>query len=82
MKASPPGKRFEHHYRRNHQGGPRKPVLIGLGVLMIVGGFVLGFVPGIPGIVLAVLGAAMISNESLAVARAFDRMERWIRARF
>jgi hypothetical protein len=39
----------------------------------------LGFVPGIPGVILVFLGAAFISTQSRAVARALDWAEMRLR---
>jgi hypothetical protein len=74
-----PGERFLNHYRRSNGNGP-KPILhrilyVGLGMLLILSGGLLGFAPLLPGIVLAVIGTAMIVSQLRSAALFLDRTE-------
>jgi hypothetical protein len=69
-----PGARFINLYRRWNEGGKgvlATIVALGLGLLLIIGGFVLAAVPGVPGIVLGVLGIAVIATR-------FPRLSMWL----
>jgi hypothetical protein len=48
--------------------------VIGLGLLLIVGGLAIGWLPG-PGGFVAVIGAARLGTEWLSVAKALDWTE-------
>jgi hypothetical protein len=76
LEASPPGRRFQERFFRNRRrrGTPlswRRLVKLGSGVLICLAGFFLMPAPG-PGWVVFVLGAALISDEFLFVARTLD----------
>jgi uncharacterized protein (TIGR02611 family) len=78
LKDQPPGKRFEHRYRRIHPsgggGGLRKALFIGGGfVVLAVGVFFLP-APG-PGLIVVAIGAGLMAQESLMAARVLDRTE-------
>jgi hypothetical protein len=78
-----PGKRFQSRYEKKHRDcrrGGRTLTWVAAAVL-IVTGIVLLVVPG-PGSVLIVLGAALLAEESLRVARALDWTEIRIRRLF
>jgi hypothetical protein len=79
LRHAPPGRRFQEHHRRKHKG-PIKALAIFAGMLLVVAGVLAGFVPGVPGFVLIMIGAAMLSSQSKAVARALDRAEVRVRA--
>jgi hypothetical protein len=72
-----PGSRFQARYRRVH-ASKRNPLhkafFIGLGVFIMAAGVFFLPAPG-PGMVIIAIGAAMIAQESLAMARFMDRME-------
>ncbi len=76
---SPPGKRFRSRYERSatRSGGKRTLTLIAAS-LLIAAGVVLLVIPG-PGSVLIVLGAALLAEASLSVARWLDWAELRIR---
>jgi hypothetical protein len=80
---SKPGKRFQNRYEKEQRGGGsggRTIKLVVAGLLIAVG-VVLLVVPG-PGSVFIVLGAALLAEESLSVARALDWTEMKIRRLF
>lgn len=65
------GERFLKTYERwrERSTGPIATILtIVIGTVMIVAGFLLGLVPGVPGIVLGLLGAALIAARFCRVA--------------
>jgi Putative transmembrane protein (PGPGW) len=73
-----PGQRFEARYRRasrTHTKGNRL-LKQWAAVAMIVVGVVLLVIPG-PGTVVIAVGAALLAEESLTVARYLDRLEVW-----
>ena len=77
LRRDPPGERFQRHYRRRHEQERGRLIrlrVVGLASVLIGVGVVLLFVPG-PGTVLIGLGAALVAEESLAVARALDWTE-------
>ena len=81
LRAAPPGERFELAYSANRKAGKRGwkrgaailagAVLVALGLFMLVA-------PG-PGILVLILGAALVAGESLPMARFLDRAELRIR---
>jgi hypothetical protein len=74
FKVDEPGERFLNLYERwrERSKGPAATVLIVLaGVVLIAGGLFLGLVPGVPGIVLGLLGFALIATR-------FRRMAIWL----
>jgi len=77
-----PGKRFVHFHRRWHQDvkGPGRTIgMVVIGFILIAGGIVLGFIPGIPGFVLLLPGVAMIAGPFRTPAEWLDRAEVAIR---
>lgn len=75
-----PGRRFEDRWRHRRPGGPaRKILVIGSGAVVFAAGLFFLPAPG-PGMVLLVLGAALVAEESRWVARALDRAEVLVRA--
>jgi hypothetical protein len=70
-----PGERFSKHRERMKQK-PRShnAVALGLGVLLVVGGGVLLFMPG-PGSLLIVFGLGLIASHSRRLAGVLDRAE-------
>jgi len=74
FKEDEPGERFVNTHRRwrEHSHGLAATVIIIVsGVVLIAGGFLLGLVPGVPGIVLGLLGFALIAAR-------FRRMAIWL----
>ena|SRR5689334_4359693 len=68
------GERFlkTHEFWRERANGPYvSAILLGLGILLVVAGFLLGLVPGVPGVVLGVLGLALIATR-------FRRLAVWL----
>jgi Flp pilus assembly protein TadB len=77
FKAGPPGRRFQQQfrYRQQFRSGPvRKALIIAGGILVAAAGIFFLFAPG-PGIIILLIGAVMIAQESFLAARAFDRIE-------
>ena len=76
-----PGERFQNRYKKKQRSGSSgtgrmlKRVAAGL---LIAAGIVLLVIPG-PGSVLIVLGAALLAEESLSIARGLDWTEMRIR---
>lgn len=82
IKRGRPGRRFQDHHESMHlarRGVRRRIQSTLIALLLIAAGVALGFVPGIPGVILVFLGAAFISAQSRAVARALDWVEMRIR---
>lgn len=72
-----PGKRFQNRYyrRRERRCTPLvKPFYMLLGAMILISGLILMPAPG-PGCLVALIGATMLAEESLAVARTLDSME-------
>lgn len=70
------GTRFRAH-RRRKQARPhtmRTIVVVGIGVLLVLVGIVLLFLPG-PGLLIGAIGLTLIAEESLLVARWLDRAD-------
>ena len=77
FKADPPGKRFQLQFKRRHEVARtplQKALVLGGGVLLTAVGILLFFLPG-PGVLFVLLGAALIAQQSLTVARALDWSE-------
>jgi ferric-dicitrate binding protein FerR (iron transport regulator) len=81
LKAAPPGERFERAYRANRAQGKRgwkRAAAILAGALLVALGLFMLVAPG-PGILVLVLGAALVGGESQPMARFLDRAELRIR---
>ena len=81
MKRARPGHRFQaryEHRRRQHASPLWKPLYLVLGSVLFLAGLVLLVAPG-PGFLLIFVGAAMVAEESLSLARAFDALELKVR---
>jgi hypothetical protein len=75
-----PGRRFRAlHRSRRRRHAALKALSIATGVFLILVGVVLLPTPG-PGLLAAALGAGLIAGESLAFARALDRLELRLRS--
>jgi hypothetical protein len=80
-----PGRRFRNYHNRSRTKLAEHPVKRALvyivaGVL-IIAGFMLGFVPGAPGFFLGIPGLALIASRSKALASLMDKGElslRWL----
>ena len=75
FKKDPSGKRFQNLHERLHSKGGKLPMmLLGLvlGVVLIACGVLLGLVPGVPGVVLVVLGIALIASQFRPLAKWCD----------
>ena len=78
LRSGEPGRRFRaryerRHSRRRHAGG-HKWSLIVAGTLILLAGIVLLPLPG-PGMLVVALGALLIAEESLTVAKLLDALE-------
>ena len=77
FKADSPGKRFQQQFKRRHElarSPLQKALVVGSGVLLTGIGIVLFFLPG-PGALFVLLGAVLIAQWSLTLARALDWTE-------
>ena len=77
-----PGRRFQNRYygRKKRRANPLvKIVYVVVGVALLLAGIVLLPAPG-PGALVVLVGAAMLAEESLLVARACDSAELRMRA--
>jgi len=75
FRADSPGERFYNHYERARKASRiKRLVQLIAGVFLIGAGIVLCFIPG-PGLPVMVLGLALLSSQSRAVARMLDRLE-------
>jgi len=88
FKAGLPGRRFQQQFRLRRgfrSGAARKALFMAAGILIVAAGIFLVFVPG-PGIIILLIGAVLIAQQSSLAARAFDRIEirlwRFIKANF
>ena len=90
--AVPPGQRFEAHFDRRQQTRPRglhqKILALGGGVLVMGAGIFFMLAPG-PGILIFLVGALLVAEESMAAARLMDgadlrlrRLAAWVLARW
>lgn len=90
--AAPPGQRFQAHFQRRQLTRPRarhgKILAIGGGVLIMGAGIFFMLAPG-PGILIFLVGALLVAEESLAAARLMDgadlrlrRLAAWVSARW
>jgi hypothetical protein len=81
--ALPSGRRFvtRNRLRRERASGlARKIVVISLGGIVLLVGVAMLVLPG-PGILVMIIGAAFIAEESLIAARLLDRCDIWIARR-
>jgi hypothetical protein len=81
--ALPSGRRFQSRNRLHRErptGLLRKVLMIGFGCVLILAGVVMLVLPG-PGLLVLIIGAALIAEESLIAARALDRIDAWITRR-
>jgi putative transmembrane protein PGPGW len=77
FKADPPGTRFQQQFKRRREVARtpmQKALVLGSGVLLTGVGILLFFLPG-PGVLFVMLGAVLIAQQSLTVARALDWTE-------
>jgi uncharacterized membrane protein HdeD (DUF308 family) len=78
LRQGEPGRRFRARYERRHakrrHAGGRKWAVIFAGALILVAGIVLLPLPG-PGMLVVALGALLVAEESLTVARMLDALE-------
>jgi hypothetical protein len=73
-----PGVRFMRLHERWHikSNGPAVPVMaVVVGIILIVAGAALGLVPGVPGVVLSLLGVGIIAAQIRVAARWCDAAE-------
>ena len=73
--AVPPGQRFQAHFDRRQQTRPRglhqKILTVGGGILVMGAGLFFLLAPG-PGVLIFLIGATLVAEESQAVARLLD----------
>ena len=78
VKKDEAGKRFLNAYersRRHSKSSVANILLIISGAVLVIGGFLLGLVPGVPGIVLGVLGLGLIATRFRRMAIGLDWAE-------
>ena len=81
--ALPSGRRFQLRYRQHREksaGLARKVVLMTLGTGLLVVGTMMLVLPG-PGLLVMLIGAALIAEGSLVASRLLDRIDLWIARR-
>jgi hypothetical protein len=80
LSKEPPGRRFQNRHRRQeHRGSSTSRTLkLALAIVLLAAGAVLLLIPG-PGSLLILIGAALLAEESLIVAKFMDRTEVRIR---
>jgi uncharacterized protein (TIGR02611 family) len=77
FKRSTPGLRFQQRYHQKQQSGRsavRRVLVIAAGVLVFAAGLFFLPAPG-PGMIILLIGASLIAEESLLAARALDWAE-------
>jgi len=79
LRYGTPGRRFYdfHHARseRRGEGWPLERILtLAVGIVVLLGGLAIGWLPG-PGGFVGIIGAALLGAESLRVAKLMDRLE-------
>ena len=77
LAAAPRGQRFQQRYARRQQARRSrvgKPLTIAAGVLIVLVGVIMLPAPG-PGMLVVLLGASLVAEESRASARALDWLE-------
>jgi hypothetical protein len=82
FRAARPGERFMQLHSQMHRGGGGRlwfGISVLAGVLLILVGAALGFIPGVPGFLVALLGLGIIAAQVESVARWCDRSERALR---
>ena len=82
LKAGTPGERFQERYRSRQQDGRgtwRKLLFVGGGILVMAAGVFFLPAPG-PGMLILLVGAGMVAQESRHAARALDWAEVRLRA--
>ena len=81
FKADPPGQRFQQQFKRRHAVARallQRALVVGGGVLLTGVGIFLFFLPG-PGVLFVLLGAVLIAQQSVTVARGLDWTESRLR---
>jgi hypothetical protein len=80
LSREPPGRRFQNRHRRQDRrgSGTGRTLKLTAAILLTLAGAVLLVIPG-PGSVLIVIGAALLAEESMIVAKFMDRAEMRIR---
>lgn len=77
FRAGSPGTRFQRRYRRQRErsgGLLRKIVMVVVGCVLILLGIVMLVLPG-PGVLVMLIGAGLLAEESLLAARVLDRID-------
>ena len=82
LEASP-GFRFRHHYQRQQYRASEHPLIrplkLVVALLLLTLGFMLGFLPFLPGSVFGLLGFALLASQFRFVAFLLDRLELFVR---
>ena len=85
FKKSPPGKRFIAWHERSRraavgQGGGWRILRITGAIVCLIFAVIASLVPGVPGFVFLIVGAALLASESRGIARSLDWIELKLRA--
>jgi hypothetical protein len=83
FRADPPGQRFELRHARHrdrHRGIWHRASVLTLGIVALLIGIAMLVLPG-PGLLVIVLGAFLIGEESLGASRVLDRCDLWFSRR-
>jgi hypothetical protein len=81
LKSAPPGERFKRRYFSNRELGRRgvkRALMIIAGAALVALGLFMLIAPG-PGILVLIVGGALVAEESLPAARFLDSAELRIR---
>ena len=79
FKHDPPGLRFSNHrHRMKDRSRKHTALAVAIGIALLVGGFVLLFMPG-PGLLLIVFGLGLVASQSERLADWLDRTETRLR---
>ena len=79
FRADPPGRRFElrhARHRAHHRSVWHRAFVISLGVVAIIMGIAMLVLPG-PGLLVVLLGAFLLGEDSLSASRLLDRCDAW-----
>jgi len=82
LREDEPGRRFvnaHERWREHTRSSAVTIVLLLAATLLIIGGLLLGLIPGVPGIIPALLGVVLVAARFRRVAIWMDKFEVWLR---
>ena len=79
LRKGRPGRRFQERYQRNQQArkdktSPKRFVAPAVGIVLLVAGVVFCVIPG-PGVPLIIVGASLLADRSIVLAKTMDWLE-------